>query len=118
MKILVTGSNGEIGTNLCLKLKKEGHEVFGIDKRKNSWTKNFEYFLLDLSQKFSEFKDGFGDAKMPFKPDATVHLAANAKVHELVKNPLRAMDNIQITFNALEYCRQNNSPIIFASSRE
>ncbi len=118
MKILVTGSSGEIGTNLCLKLKKNGHEVFGIDKRKNSWTKNFDYLLLDLSQKFFEFKNGFGDAKMPFTPEVFVHFAANAKVHELVENPLRAMDNIQITFNALEYCRQNKVPIIFSSSRE
>ncbi|MDP2673196.1 MAG: NAD-dependent epimerase/dehydratase family protein [Nanoarchaeota archaeon] len=118
MKILVTGSSGEIGTNLCLKLKKEGHEVFGIDKRKNSWTKDFEYFLLDLSQRFSEFKNGFNQIEFPFKPNAVVHLAANAKVHELVKNPLKAMDNIQLTFNVLEYCRQNNVPIIFSSSRE
>ena len=122
MKILVTGSNGEIGTNLCLKLKKEGHEVFGIDKRKNSWTDNLEYSLLDLSDKFSNFKKGFENSrsklKISFKPDAVVHLAANAKVHELVENPSRAMDNIKITFNVLEYCRQNTVPIIFASSRE
>ncbi len=118
MKILVSGSSGEIGTNLCLKLKENGHEVFGIDKRKNSWTKNFDYLLLDLSQKFFEFKNGFGGVKMPFTPEVFVHLAANAKVHELVENPSRAMDNIQLTFNALEYCRQNNVPIIFSSSRE
>ncbi len=118
MKILVTGSSGEIGTNLCLKLKENGHEVFGIDKRTNCWTKDFDYLLLDLSQKFFDFKNGFGDAKMPFIPDVFAHFAANAKVHELVENPSRAMDNIQITFNALEYCRQNNVPIIFSSSRE
>ena len=118
MKILLTGSNGEIGTNLALKLKEEDHEVFGIDKRKNTWTDEFSYLLLDLSQKFSTFDNGFGDAVMPFKPDAVVHFAANAKVHELVKHPSRAMDNIQITFNVLEYCRVNNVPIVFSSSRE
>src|SRR3989344_4042185 len=118
MKILLTGSNGEIGTNLALKLKEEDHEVFGIDKRKNTWTDEFSYLLLDLSQKFSTFDNGFGDAVMPFKPDAVVHFAANAKVHELVKHHSRAMDNIQITFNVLEYCRVNNVPIVFSSSRE
>lgn len=118
MKVLVTGSNGEIGTNLCLKLKEEGHEVFGIDKRKNTWTNEFDYLLLDLTQKFSRFKNGFGNVEMPFKPDVVVNLAANAKVHELVKIPSRAMDNIQITFNVLEYCRVNEIPIIFSSSRE
>ena len=87
MKILLTGSNGEIGTNLALKLKEENHEVFGIDKRRNNWTDEFSYLLLDLSQKFSTFDGGFGDAVMPFKPDVVVHFAANAKVHELVKHP-------------------------------
>ena len=118
MKVLITGSSGEIGTNTCLKLKKTGHEVFGIDKRKNNWTKDFDYLMWDLSQKFSDFKKGFGDAKIPFTPEVVVHFAANAKVHELVENPSRAMDNIQITFNVIEYCRQNNVPIIFSSSRE
>lgn len=118
MKILVTGSNGEIGTNLALKLKEGNHEVFGIDKRRNKWTDEFQYLLLDLSQKFSIFDGGFGDAIIPFKPDVVVHFAANAKVHELVKHPSRAMDNIQITFNVLEYCRVNNVPIVFSSSRE
>lgn len=31
MKILVTGSKGFIGKNLCLRLKEEGHEVFEFD---------------------------------------------------------------------------------------
>lgn len=31
MKILVTGSSGQIGTHLCMKLEREGHEVHGVD---------------------------------------------------------------------------------------
>jgi UDP-glucose 4-epimerase len=45
-------------------------------------------------------------------------LAANAKVFALVEQPHRALENINITFNVLEYCRVNNVPLIFASSRE
>jgi UDP-glucose 4-epimerase len=47
-----------------------------------------------------------------------VHLAANAKVHELVEQPHRALENINLTFNVLEYCRANRLPIVFSSSRE
>jgi UDP-glucose 4-epimerase len=47
-----------------------------------------------------------------------VHLAANAKVHELVEQPHRALENITLSFNVLEYCRANRLPIIFSSSRE
>src|SRR5581483_1681993 len=42
----------------------------------------------------------------------------NAKVHELVQYPHRAMENIALTFNVLEYCRHNNLPLVFSSSRE
>ena len=41
MRILITGSSGQIGTNLALRLLADGHEVFGIDKRQNSWTNAF-----------------------------------------------------------------------------
>ncbi|MEK7442336.1 MAG: NAD-dependent epimerase/dehydratase family protein, partial [Chloroflexota bacterium] len=32
MRILITGSSGQIGTNLALLLEKQGHYVFGVDK--------------------------------------------------------------------------------------
>lgn len=117
MLILITGSSGEIGTNLALRLMKEGHEVFGVDKRKNTWTDAFRYEIQDLSLTCMDFTEGICGTKLP-KPDMVVHLAANAKVHELVEHPERAMDNIRITFNVLEYCRANKLPIIYSSSRE
>lgn len=118
MHILITGSSGEIGTNLALKLQELGHKVFGVDKRSNTWTDKFPYLMQDLSCKYFNFKGGIGEVQYPKDIDLVVHLAANAKVHELVKYPERALDNINITFNVLEYCRQNNHPIIFSSSRE
>ncbi|MCG2693888.1 NAD-dependent epimerase/dehydratase family protein [Candidatus Parcubacteria bacterium] len=118
MHILITGSSGEIGTNLALKLAKMGHRVTGVDKRLNVWTNAFPHILQDLSQKYKNFKGGIGYTKYPDDIDLVVHLAANAKVHELVEHPLRALDNITVTFNVLEFCRQSNLPIIYASSRE
>ena len=38
MRVLLTGSSGQIGTNLALRLLAAGHEVFGVDKRLNTWT--------------------------------------------------------------------------------
>ena len=48
MRVLVTGSSGQIGTNLALRLQNDGHEVFGVDKRVNAWTDDFRYLLQDL----------------------------------------------------------------------
>lgn len=38
LKVLVTGSSGQVGTNLSLALMKKGVSVLGIDRRPNTWT--------------------------------------------------------------------------------
>ncbi len=118
MRVLITGSSGQIGTNLALRLQEEGHYVFGIDKRPNIWTRDIETLLQDLSAPYFYFDKGIGNVEYPPDLDVVVHLAANAKVHELVKQPYRAMDNITMTYNVLEFCRQNDVPVVFSSSRE
>src|SRR5262245_12867673 len=116
-RVLITGSSGQIGTNLGLRLLSEGHSVFGVDWRANSWTDAIPTLLQDLSAPQRTFQGGIGGA--PYPPcDVVVHLAANAKVFALVQQPHRALENINITFNVLEYCRHNQVPIIVASSRE
>jgi nucleoside-diphosphate-sugar epimerase len=117
MKILVTGSSGQIGTNLALRLRGDGHEVFGVDKRLNTWTDDFRYLLQDLSGHYPSFPGGIGGVEYP-EVDLVVHLAAHAKVHQLVRQPHRALENAVMTFNVLEFCRQQGLPVVFSSSRE
>ncbi len=117
MRVLITGSSGQIGTNLALRLLADGHSVFGVDCRPNPWTGAFPTLLQDLAVPQREFRGGIGGA--PYPPcDIVVHLAANAKVYDLVEQPHRALENINLTFNVLEYCRANGLPVIFSSSRE
>src|SRR5690349_2674897 len=117
MRVLITGSSGQIGTNLALRLLDAGYDVFGVDRRINTWTDRVLTLLQDLAAPYRDFAGGIGG--VPYPPcDLVVHLAANAKVHELVQHPHRAMENIALTFNVLEYCRHNRLPIIFSSSRE
>jgi nucleoside-diphosphate-sugar epimerase len=118
MRILITGSSGQIGTNLALKLIEDGHEVFGVDKRLNTWVPDaFPYILQDLSGHYPAHPGGIGGVDYP-EVDLVVHLAAHAKVHQLVKFPHGALENITMTYNVLEYCRQRNTPVVFSSSRE
>jgi UDP-glucuronate 4-epimerase len=117
MRVLVTGSSGQIGTNLALRLVRDGHDVFGIDKRLNTWTDDFRYLLQDLSGRYAAMQGGIGGVEYP-AADVVVHLAAHAKVHQLVREPERALENMMMTFNVLEYCRQTGTPVIFSSSRE
>jgi nucleoside-diphosphate-sugar epimerase len=114
-KILITGSSGTIGTRLCEKLLNLGYEIIGVDWKTNKWHKNLEKrtIHLDLRNKNLVLK------KLPNKVDLIIHLAANARVYELVKNPDLARDNIITTYNILEYARINKiKNILFASSRE
>jgi UDP-glucose 4-epimerase len=114
-KILITGSSGTIGTRLGEKLLNLGYEIIGVDWEKNKWHKNLEKRTthLDLRNKNLVLK------KLPKKVDLIIHLAANARVYELVKNPDLARDNMITTYNILEYARINKiKNIIFASSRE
>jgi len=117
MRILITGSSGQIGTNLGLALLAHGHTVFGVDRRQNTWTDAFPTLLQDLGMPYRDFAGGIGGTAYP-AVDVVVHLAANAKVHELVEHPHRALENINSTFNVLEYCRAQRLPVVFASSRE
>ncbi|HIF09411.1 MAG TPA: SDR family oxidoreductase, partial [Sneathiellales bacterium] len=115
MNILISGSSGQIGTNLALKLLNEGHSVLGIDKRPNSWTDAIPTTLVDLTRP-QPLQDIFNVNGHLF--DIVIHLAAHAKVYELVEEPRRALENVEMTFAVLEYCRLNHLPIIFGSSRE
>ncbi|MDP8242989.1 MAG: NAD-dependent epimerase/dehydratase family protein [Candidatus Hinthialibacter antarcticus] len=115
MNILITGSSGQIGTNLGLRLLEEGHSVLGIDKRPNTWTNKIPMKHLDLTTdcgaRLIELISGY-------EISLIVHLAAHAKVFELVREPSRALENVVMTFHSAEAARQTDIPIIFASSRE
>lgn len=114
MKILVTGSSGTIGTRLCESLLSQGHEVIGADWEPCKWQPEVEDLRIDIDLRH---KEEF--TKLPTDVELIIHLAANARVYELVENPDRAMDNFIDTFNILEFARKHGiKKLMFASSRE
>ncbi|MDP6116940.1 MAG: NAD-dependent epimerase/dehydratase family protein [Planctomycetota bacterium] len=115
-KILITGSSGQIGTNLFHHLSAiDGYSVLGIDKRRNDWDPSLETHIVDMAD--ADQSESFARQHLE-DVDLVVHLAAYAKVFELVEHPDRALENITMTFRALEFCRRRSIPIIFGSSRE
>ncbi len=119
MRILVTGSSGQIGTNLALKLIADGHTVFGVDKRLNTWwgDEKFPTMPQNLAGFYAPYRGGINEIDYP-EVDLVIHLAAHAKVHQLVRQPQRALENVMMTFNILEYCRALELPLVFSSTRE
>jgi UDP-glucose 4-epimerase len=51
-------------------------------------------------------------------PDTVVHLVANSRVVEPIDDSQTAVDNVQTTKSVLEFVRQTDTTLIFASSRE
>ncbi|MDO8468862.1 MAG: SDR family NAD(P)-dependent oxidoreductase [Candidatus Peribacter sp.] len=116
MKILVTGSSGTIGTRLCERLLEQQFEVVGADWEPNKWQPAVEQLTVRIDLR-DESQLKAQSSKL--KADVVIHLAANARVYELVENPDRARDNMLTTFNALEWARLNGvKRFVFASSRE
>lgn len=114
MKILVTGSSGTIGTRLCERLLADGHDVVGADWVENKWQPGVQAVTIN-----ADLRDPEQVKKLPTDVEAVIHLAANARVHDLVIDPDRALDNVKDTYNMLEFCRKNGiKKFFFASSRE
>ena len=114
MKIIVTGSSGMIGTALCQTLLTKNHEVIAVDVNPNAWDTEIAQItrLMDLT-------DSTNLKELPSDVDMIVHLAANARVHDLVQEPTLALQNINSTFNLLEFTRRTGTRgFVFASSRE
>ena len=111
--ILVTGSSGTVGTELLLTLQSLKYKTIPLDIKPSLWDRTVEKKTIrfDLRKKIPH--------KLFPRPDIIVHLAANARVHDLVLEPQKALDNYIMTHNVLEYARLNNvKNVIFSSSRE
>ena len=108
-KIVVTGGNGFIGSNLVNFLTKKKYFVINIDKNKYS---KGSYLLKNLSKKYYKFyKLDINNKKIfyvlkKYKPIAIFNLAAETHVDRSIDSPGNFIySNILGTFNILEQLR-------------
>ena len=109
-KVIVTGGNGFIGSNLVCFLLKKNYYVINIDKNKYS---KRSYLLKNLDKKKYKFYKLDINSKKIFdilkrnKPEAIFNLAAETHVDRSIEKPRDFVDsNILGTFNILEQMRK------------
>jgi UDP-glucuronate 4-epimerase len=109
MKICITGIAGFIGFHLALKLKKEGHDVYGYD--------NFNDFVYSSGFKHERFeilKSAGIYMSKSLEADFVIHLAAHAGVRHSMDNALEYIENnIVETQKLIDQC---NTKVIYAST--
>jgi UDP-glucuronate 4-epimerase len=124
MKILVTGSCGFIGTNLCLTLlKNEKNIVYGIDNFTDNYNVTFKrgnYNELEKYDNFKFFEENIlnTDKIKLVKPEIIIHLASIPGVRKSLQEPLYYIENNITTFvYLLEECKKYNiKKVVYASS--
>ena len=115
MKILVTGAAGFIGSELALRLLKEGHDVTGVDcftayydvnLKRNRVKRLLEYKNFQMHEVHVEDEDAMTAAFNVSKPEIVVHLAAQAGVRDSLDHPREYISsNIVGSFNVIELAR-------------
>jgi UDP-glucuronate 4-epimerase len=127
MKVLVTGSAGFIGSNVCLRLLERGDQVVGIDNLNDYYSvdlkkarlarfadhPNYTHLKIDLAD-----RDAMEKAFAEHKPNGVVNLAAQAGVRYAAENPhVYVESNVTGFLHLLEGCRHHKvEHLVFAST--
>ncbi len=126
-KLLVTGSSGLIGSEVCIHFGNKGWEVHGIDNNQRAvffgpkgdtrWNQhrlekalnNFKHHELDIRD-----RDGVLNIIKEIRPDAIVHTAAQPSHDRAADIPFQDFDTNAVgTLNLLESTRRYSTQIPF-----
>ena len=134
MKILVTGSSGLIGSEVCLYFSQQGHHIYGLDNNQRAvffgaqgdtrWNQqrlenslpNFKHIELDIRD-----REGILSLMKDLKPDAIVHTAAQPSHDKAAAIPFDDFDTNAVgTHNLLEATRRFSpeSPFVHMSTNK
>ena len=112
MKVLVTGTSGQLGHDVMMELLKRGHQAVGADR--SGGEGEFERVQLDITD-----AERVSAVVEELKPDAIIHCAAwtnvdGAEAPENL-NKVRAV-NVEGTRNLAEACKKIDGKFVYIST--
>ena len=112
MKILVTGGNGFIGSNLIKRLLSEGHEVVSLDDLSTGLK---EYEIEGCNYVYGDIEELLYWKGESF--DLCYHLAALARIQPSFDDPMETFRvDTQGVLVMAEWARQNNVKVVYSGS--
>ena len=115
-RILVTGGSGFLGSHLCERLLKDGHEVVCLDNFFTGTRANVEH-LLD-NHRFELMRHDVTEP-LTMEVDEVYHLACPASPIHYQRNPVRTIRTaVEGTLNMLDLAREVKARILIASTSE
>jgi UDP-glucose 4-epimerase len=120
MKIFVTGGAGFIGSHLCARFLKDGHQVIAFDNLILGRREHLFPFAKDLNFQFVEadLLDLSRVKKEMMGADLVVHMAANSDISQgAARTDVDMQNGTLATYNVLEAMRLNEvKMLLFAST--
>ena len=106
--VIITGSNGFIGSHVCHYFRRQGVYVIGLGRSGNSKAEVDEYARIDLDT------DAIFDYEPSRKIDAIIHLAADMRQDPHCVEVVKA--NCTGEQRLLEYCEKNEIKVLMQLS--
>lgn len=117
MRILVVGGRGFLGKRFIRKWS-QIHELIIFDREKPLEPAENDLSLIPIEKGTVE-EEKIYEAVRKYKPEVVIHLAALSGLRKCEDNPYEAFKvNVFGTFNISKACLENDSKLVFISSRE
>lgn len=118
VRYVISGAAGFIGSHLCERLLRDGHQIVAFDNLITGRIENVRHLIENSSFDFSEH-----DVCRPLQPagpiDFVFHLASLASPVDYLKRPIETLESGSTgTRNMLELARRQNARFLLSSTSE
>ena len=118
MNIVITGGSGFVGSYLCEKLIKDGHDIIVVDNLLTGSTENINHLMHNENFSFIEH-DVQNHIEIESKVDYVLHFASAASPKAYTEHPVNTLKAGSVgTINTLGLAKKHDAEYLLASTSE